>query len=187
MVTELKKEWMSSSPTQQMPQDHEVSLLNTYPRYDTSCKKTPKGRSIRQLKHLYECKILCCRIIMVLMIACCNTNTYRITSSWTPSSPLRRVGDPHKGTNAANSLSQTKDSYTLYQCEGNRKSFKRSNSFAKEIGVPTSIIADMSGEQMSHDVRKFCNNIGTTLRALEEGTPWSNKVKLYIGLLKEAV
>ena len=24
--------------------------------------------------------------------------------------------------------------------------------FAKEIGAPTSIIADMSGEQMSHDV-----------------------------------
>ena len=45
----------------------------------------------------------------------------------------------------------------------------------------------MSGEQMSHNVRKFCNDIGTTLRALEEGTPWSNKAELYIGLLKEAV
>ena len=59
--------------------------------------------------------------------------------------------------------------------------------FAKEIGVPTSIIADMAGEQMSQEVRKFCNDIGTTLRALEEGTPWSNKAELYIGLLKEAV
>ena len=59
--------------------------------------------------------------------------------------------------------------------------------FAKEIGAPTSIIADMSGEQMSHNVCKFCNDIGTTLRALEEGTPWSNKAELYIGLLKEAV
>ena len=57
---------------------------------------------------------------------------------------------------------------------------------AKEIGVPTSIIADISSEQMSHDVRKFCNDIGTTLWALEEGTPWSNKAELYIGLLKEA-
>ena len=45
----------------------------------------------------------------------------------------------------------------------------------------------MSGKQMSHDVRKFCNNIGTNLQALEEGTPWSNKAELYIGLLKEAV
>ena len=59
--------------------------------------------------------------------------------------------------------------------------------FAKEIGAPTSINADMSGEQMSHNVQKFCNNIGTTLRALEEGTPWSNKAELYIGLFKEAV
>ena len=59
--------------------------------------------------------------------------------------------------------------------------------FAKEIGAPTSIIADMSGEQTSQEVRKFCNDIGTTLWALEEGTPWSNKAELYIGLLKEAV
>ena len=59
--------------------------------------------------------------------------------------------------------------------------------FAKKIGAPTSIIADMAGEQMSQEVRKFCNDIGTTLQALEEGTPWSNKADLYIGLLKEAV
>ena len=44
----------------------------------------------------------------------------------------------------------------------------------------------MSGEQMSSEVKKFCNDIGTTLRALEEGTPWSNKAELYIGLIKEA-
>ena len=59
--------------------------------------------------------------------------------------------------------------------------------FAKEIGAPTSIIVDMAGKQMSQEVRKSCNNIGTTLRALDEGTPWSNKAELYIGLLKEAV
>ena len=47
--------------------------------------------------------------------------------------------------------------------------------FAKEIGAPDSFVADMSGEQMSSEVKKFCNDIGTTLRALEEGTPWSNK------------
>ena len=59
--------------------------------------------------------------------------------------------------------------------------------FAKEIGASTSIIVDMASEQMSQEVRKFCNDIGTTLWALEEGTPWSNKAELYIGLLKEAV
>ena len=59
--------------------------------------------------------------------------------------------------------------------------------FPKEIGAPDSFVADMSGEQMSSEVKKFCNDIGTTLRALEEGTPWSNKAELYIGLIKEAV
>ena len=59
--------------------------------------------------------------------------------------------------------------------------------FAKEIGAPDSFVADMSGEQMSSEVKKFCNDIGTTLGALEEGTPWSNKTELYIRLIKEAV
>ena len=53
--------------------------------------------------------------------------------------------------------------------------------FAKEIGAPTSIIADMAGEQMSQEVRKFCNDNGTTLWALEEGTPWSNKLNCILG------
>ena len=57
----------------------------------------------------------------------------------------------------------------------------------KKFGAPTSIIADMAGEQMSQEVKKFCNDIGTTLQALEEGTPWSNMAELYIGLLKGAV
>jgi predicted NACHT family NTPase len=45
----------------------------------------------------------------------------------------------------------------------------------------------MSGEQLSKEVKAFCNEIGSTLRALEEGTPWAKKAELYIGLLKEAV
>jgi hypothetical protein len=59
--------------------------------------------------------------------------------------------------------------------------------FAKEIGAPDAIICDMAGEQTSHPLRKFCNEIGTTLHVLEEGTPWVNKAELYIGLIKEAV
>jgi hypothetical protein len=60
--------------------------------------------------------------------------------------------------------------------------------FAKEIGAPVAIICDMAGEQMSQPLpQKFCNEIGTTLRVLEEGTPWANKAKLYIGLIKKAV
>ena len=32
--------------------------------------------------------------------------------------------------------------------------------FAKEIGAPTSIIVDLASEQVSQEVRKFCNDIG---------------------------
>jgi hypothetical protein len=59
--------------------------------------------------------------------------------------------------------------------------------FAKEIGAPAALIFDMSGEQTSQPMRKFCHEIGTSLRVLEEETPWANKVERYIGLIKEAV
>jgi hypothetical protein len=59
--------------------------------------------------------------------------------------------------------------------------------FAKEIGAPDAIISDAAGEQSSQNLRKFCSEMGTTLRYLEEGTPWANKAELYIGLIKEAV
>jgi hypothetical protein len=59
--------------------------------------------------------------------------------------------------------------------------------FAKEIGAPDALIFDMSGAQTSQQMRKFCREIGTSLRVLEEGTPWANKAELYIGLIKEAV
>jgi hypothetical protein len=59
--------------------------------------------------------------------------------------------------------------------------------FAKEIGAPEAIICDMAGEQTSQNLRTFCNEIGTTMRVLEEGAPWANNAELYIGLLEEAV
>ena len=59
--------------------------------------------------------------------------------------------------------------------------------FVKEIGAPDAIICDVAREQISSDMKRFCNGIGATLKALEEGTPWANKAKLYVGLIKEAV
>ena len=58
---------------------------------------------------------------------------------------------------------------------------------AKEIWAPDAIVCDMSMEQTSPDIKTFLNDIGTTLRVLEEGTPWANKAERYIGLLKESV
>eukprot|EP00980_Cylindrotheca_fusiformis_P019051 scaffold6423_cov89-Cylindrotheca_fusiformis.AAC.1 len=59
--------------------------------------------------------------------------------------------------------------------------------FAKEVGAPEAIISDAASEQKSKSLRRFMGEIGTTLRILEEGTPWANRAELYIGLLKEAV
>ena len=56
--------------------------------------------------------------------------------------------------------------------------------FTKEIGAPDAIICDGSGEQTAIKVKKYCGDIGTTLRRLEEGTHWSNKAELYIVLIK---
>ena len=58
--------------------------------------------------------------------------------------------------------------------------------FTKEIGALEAIICDGSGEQTVIEVKKYCGDIGTTLRILEEDTPWSNKAKLYIGLIEES-
>ena len=59
--------------------------------------------------------------------------------------------------------------------------------FCKEVGVPKAVVADPHGSQTSKEVRQFCHQVGTTLRALEEGTQHANRAELYIGLLKESV
>ena len=69
-----------------------------------------------------------------------------------------------------------------------KSEFKDSlHSFCKEVGVPIALVVDPSGEQTSKAVRKFCNQVGTTLRILEESTQWANRAELYIGLLKKAI
>ena len=49
--------------------------------------------------------------------------------------------------------------------------------FTKEIGAPEAIICDHLGEQSSAKVKEFCLDIGTSLRFIEEGTPWANKAE----------
>ena len=58
---------------------------------------------------------------------------------------------------------------------------------AKAIGAPDALICNTARAQKSAAVRRFCNDIGTTIRVLEENTPWSNKTDLYIGIIKETV
>lgn len=59
--------------------------------------------------------------------------------------------------------------------------------FCKQVGVPVTLVADAHKSQTSASVKRFCDQVGTTLRVLEKGTSWANRAELYIGLLKEAV
>ena len=58
--------------------------------------------------------------------------------------------------------------------------------FCKQIGVPVDLVVNAHQAQTSKATKRFCHQVGTTLRILERGTPWSNRAELYIGLLKEA-
>ena len=54
--------------------------------------------------------------------------------------------------------------------------------FAKEIGVPLSLILDPSGDQTSSKATKMCHKMGTILNILEEYTHNANLAERYIGL-----
>ena len=58
--------------------------------------------------------------------------------------------------------------------------------FAKEVGAPDTIIADAARAQKSKAVKEFLSSIGTTLRILEENTPWANRAERYVGIMKSA-
>ncbi len=57
--------------------------------------------------------------------------------------------------------------------------------FAKEVGAPEVLVCDPHPAQIKREVRKFCTQIGTTLKVLEAKTQWANRAKLYIRFMKE--
>ena len=59
--------------------------------------------------------------------------------------------------------------------------------FAKEIGVPLSLILDPSGDQTSTKVNKMCHDMGTTLKILEESTQHANLTERYVVLTKTLI
>ena len=59
--------------------------------------------------------------------------------------------------------------------------------YAKEAGAPEEIATDDAREENSKEIKKFLNQIDTTLRIIEEGTPWANLAESHISLLKESV
>ena len=59
--------------------------------------------------------------------------------------------------------------------------------FYKEVGVYILLSFDPSAKQTSKAVYKFCNQVGTIPRILEESNQWDSWVKLYIDLFKKTV
>ena len=57
------------------------------------------------------------------------------------------------------------------------------DQFEKWIFAPDNLIYDSSPKKNYQDMHKFYNDIGTTLRVLEEVTASANKAELYIGLI----
>ena len=60
-------------------------------------------------------------------------------------------------------------------------------AFAKEIGVPISLILDPDGTQKLHKLDNVTREMGCKLKFLMRRTQWANLAEKYIGLLKEAV
>ena len=59
--------------------------------------------------------------------------------------------------------------------------------FAKEVGVPESIIADSHKCNKSKEVKLFCHKIGTTVRILEVYKQWANRAEIYVRIFKESL
>jgi hypothetical protein len=105
------------------------------------------------------------------------TDTFYVTSK----------GRSTRGNTCAQMFVSDKGYVAIYPMESKRHFKDALHLFCKEIGVPVSLVVDPSGEQTSKDVRRFCHQVGTTLRVLEESTQWANCAELYIGLFKESI
>lgn len=74
----------------------------------------------------------------------------------------------------------------LYPIQSKSNFIKCLKLCLKEIRVLNTLVLDKSGEQTSNLVKRLSHTVGMTLRILEELAQWANRVKLYIGLLKES-
>jgi hypothetical protein len=99
----------------------------------------------------------------------------------------KKAGKSSRGHNCCQPFVTDKGFVHVVLMKSKAEVLQAAKQFAKEIGAPKAITCDMAGEQTSHALKSFCQEIGTTLQVLEEGTPWANKAKLCIGLIKEAV
>jgi hypothetical protein len=105
------------------------------------------------------------------------TDTFFVTST----------GKSTRGNSCAQLFVSDKGFVAIYPMESKRQFKDALHRFCKDVGVPATLLVDPSGEQTSKKVRKFCHQVGTTLKVLEESTQWANRAELYIGLFKESI
>ena len=98
-----------------------------------------------------------------------------------------KAGKSSRGNTCAQIFVTNKGFVYLVPMKSESQVLHAINKFNKTIGAPDALIHEASRAHNSQAVRKYCNEIGTTLRVLEENTPWSNKAELYMGIIKEAV
>ena len=96
-------------------------------------------------------------------------------------------GKSLRGNTCAQIFATDKGYIACYPMTSKAEVKKAIRLFCKEVGVPSAFICDQSGEQTSHDVTNFIGDVGSSLRLLEEGTPWANRAELVIGHLKASV
>jgi hypothetical protein len=92
-----------------------------------------------------------------------------------------------RGNNYAQVFVSDKGYIAVYPMQSQSEFKNALHLFCKEVGVPTTLVMDAHKAQCNNDTRRFCHQVGTIMRVLEQGTPWANRAELYIGLLKEAV
>ena len=98
-----------------------------------------------------------------------------------------KAGKSSRGNTCAQLFVSDKGFVYLVPMKSESQVLQAIKQFAKAIGAPDALIHDASRAQKAQAVRKYCNDIGTTLRVLEENTPFANKAELYVGIIKEAV
>ena len=106
--------------------------------------------------------------------------------SWTCSLPRSMGNGLFVATHVVNFSWRTKASYMLCRWSPSPKFWMQSSYLRKEVGAPDAIVADAAREQKSDALKSFLQMIGTRLWILEEGAPWANWAKLYLGVIKEA-
>ena len=91
----------------------------------------------------------------------------------------KRSGKPSRSNTCCQLFVTDKVYIHVVPMKSNIEVIQAVNKFSKYIGAPDAIICDMDDEQTLKLLKKFCNDLGTTIRVLEDGTLWEKNL-IYI-------